>query len=87
MLPDVDDDEVEVLDAASLFTEEDEDVPDGHLLSSGSCCAREVFLCFGRPKMLPGSTLMQTSIKYFSFCQPEFEDEIFSAKRGIFGKL
>ena len=26
----------------------------------------------------------QTSIKYFSFCQPEFEAEIFSAKRVIF---
>ena len=26
----------------------------------------------------------QTSIKYFSFCQPEFEAKIFSAKHVIF---
>ena len=44
MLPDADD-EVEVLDAAPLFTEED--VPDGSFLSSGSCCARKLFFCSG----------------------------------------
>jgi hypothetical protein len=29
----------------------------------------------------------QTSIKYFSFCQPEFEAEIFSAKCVIYDKF
>ena len=29
----------------------------------------------------------QTPIKYFSFCQPEFEAEIFSAKCVIFDKF
>ena len=57
MLPDADveEDEVEVPDTAPLFTEED--VSDGIFLSSGSCCARKLFLCSGRPRMLPGSTL------------------------------
>ena len=60
ILPDaeVDEDEVDVPDAAPLFND-DEDVPDVLVpSSSGSCPSRKLFLCSGRLKMLPVFTPM-----------------------------
>ena len=55
---DVDEDKVNVSEAAPLFND-DEYVPDVLLpSSSGSCPSRKLFLCSGRLKMLPVSTPM-----------------------------